>query len=162
MTSAGLGILGCGGIRRDVLAFAVLVVSAGCGRSIETASISGRVTFDGQPVANGTIAFLPVDGKGPTAGAVIANGAYAVAKLTPGPKLVRIEAFAEQVAFPRSRGDMERQSRDRPRPVGPSPVADPNLIPADAPGNNAEVAIVRGSQQRDFEITGRAQLPSRP
>lgn len=146
--------------RRDVVpvvvAIVVMVGVAGCRRSIETASVSGRVALDGQPVANGTIAFLPTDGKGPTAGGVVAGGAYEVARLAPGPKIVRIEAFREQVAFPRSRADMERTSRD-PRPPAPTePPPDPNLIPRDAAGNNVEVTIAPGRQSMDFEVRGAA------
>lgn len=140
----------------------MLLAAAGCGRSIETASISGRVTFAGQPVANGTIAFLPSDGRGPTAGAVIVGGSYAVERLTPGPKFVRIEAFAEQAAFPKSRGDLEQQARKRPPAGGVSPPVDPNLIPPDAPGNNVEVTIVRGAEVRDFEITRPVDRAPRP
>lgn len=142
------------GVLPVVVALVVTVGVPGCRRSIETASVSGRIVLDGQPVANGTIAFLPTDGKGPTAGAVVADGAYEVARLAPGPKIVRIEAFREQVAFPRSRAEMERTAGD-PRPPKPTePPPDPNLIPRDAAGNNVEVTIAPGRQSMDFEVTG--------
>jgi hypothetical protein len=67
----------------------LLVVGCGSGDLVE---ISGEVAYCGQPVNKGTIAFLPADGKGPTAAGTIADGRYSV-KTSPGPKEVRIEGF---------------------------------------------------------------------
>ncbi|HEY4259942.1 MAG TPA: hypothetical protein VGM98_07275 [Schlesneria sp.] len=57
-----------------------IVIASGCGGTggPERAIVSGEVTFDGQPIETGVIAFIP-DGatKGPTAGAAIQNGRYA-------------------------------------------------------------------------------------
>jgi len=62
----------------------------GCGP--RTFPITGAVTFDGEPVAAGTIVFEPADGRGPTAGGIVAAGRYEVAAPTPGKKRVRIFA----------------------------------------------------------------------
>ena len=67
-------------------------MSAGCGHGDGLVQIGGGVTYDGQPVKNGTISFLPPDGNGPTAAAIIADGKYSV-KVAPGQKLVQIEGF---------------------------------------------------------------------
>jgi len=48
----------------------------GCGKSGKEASIHGMVKLDGDPVENGTIQFIPVDGKTPSAGVAIKNGYY--------------------------------------------------------------------------------------
>ena len=40
--------------------------------------VEGKVTFKGQPVKSGSIAFEPVDRKGPSLGGVIADGRYSV------------------------------------------------------------------------------------
>lgn len=57
----------------------ILICSLGCGGSggPERANVTGQVTFDGQPVEKGVIAFVP-DGStvGPTSGAIIENGRY--------------------------------------------------------------------------------------
>jgi hypothetical protein len=66
-------------------------VFAGCGGG-GLCDIHGTVTFNGQPVKKGAIKFLPPDGKGPTAAAIIADGAYAT-KVAAGSKLVKIEGF---------------------------------------------------------------------
>ncbi|HEV3142386.1 MAG TPA: hypothetical protein VGZ47_00715 [Gemmataceae bacterium] len=61
--------------RHAGIVFLALFVGAGCNSSTK-GRIHGKVTLDGQPVANGSIAFIPTDGKSPTAGAVIKDGIY--------------------------------------------------------------------------------------
>lgn len=68
----------------------LLVLLGGCSRGDGLTAISGTVTYDKQPVRSGTIDFVPADGKGPTAAAVITDGKYSV-KAAPGPKSVSIE-----------------------------------------------------------------------
>ena len=47
----------------------LLVFAAGCGRNTGKVSIGGDVSYDGQPVATGTIIFTPVEGtQGPSTG----------------------------------------------------------------------------------------------
>jgi hypothetical protein len=69
----------------------VLLLSAGCHRS-GLAPVTGKVTVDGTPLADGTISFESVDRLQPTAGGVIKNGTYTVS-MTTGPKIVRIQGF---------------------------------------------------------------------
>ena len=55
------------------------VFVAGCGgvSGPERAAVSGKVTFDGEPVHQGSIAFIPTGNTtGPTAGAVIEKGEF--------------------------------------------------------------------------------------
>ncbi|MGY8768910.1 MAG: hypothetical protein ACKVH8_10855 [Pirellulales bacterium] len=61
----------------------------GCGGEPSLPSITGKVTFDGQPIEVGSIMFEPVDGKGTTEGGTIENGTYTVS-VTSGSKKVRI------------------------------------------------------------------------
>src|SRR5690242_20151480 len=87
---------------------AVLVcVAAGCGGG--AASVSGAVTFNGEPVGEGFITFLPADGKGPSAAGPIESGHFAVDHLTPGPKVVKIEAV-KQVPFARTSEEMKKRA----------------------------------------------------
>ncbi|MBN2293115.1 MAG: hypothetical protein JXM70_11855 [Pirellulales bacterium] len=61
------------------LAICLTVTFYGCGGDGREA-IEGKVTFDGQPLADGQISFLPMPGtKGPTAGAAIKNGEFQIA-----------------------------------------------------------------------------------
>ena len=55
-----------------------VLLMCGCG-SGGRQSIDGTVTLDGQPLEKGTITFIPQSGtQGPTAGAEIADGRYAI------------------------------------------------------------------------------------
>jgi hypothetical protein len=65
---------------------------AGC-TAEKTASIHGRVTLDNEPVANGSIVFLPASGTGKKAAAAIEQGLYSIPatdKLPPGSYRVEI------------------------------------------------------------------------
>ena len=74
------------------LRFRLMLCVAGCGHSDGLVQIGGGVTYDGQPVKSGTISFLPPDGNGPTAAAIIADGKYSV-KVAPGKKQVQDRGF---------------------------------------------------------------------
>lgn len=71
---------------------ALMPCLAGCGCRDGLTVISGTVVYGGRPVQRGVIAFLPVDGNGPTAAAVVSDGKYSV-KAAPGLKRVQIEAY---------------------------------------------------------------------
>ena len=74
---------------RWLLPSLVLLLVGGCGGS-GLVDVRGKVTYDGQPVQRGTIAFFPSDGKGPTTAALITNGRYML-KVPLGRKRVKIE-----------------------------------------------------------------------
>ena len=84
-------LLGC--------AFAATLLSAGCGRNQgpERAVISGTVTFNGQPIPDGTIRFVPDASLSlPTTGTVIKDGKYKAERLggvPVGTHKVQIEAM---------------------------------------------------------------------
>ncbi len=67
------------------------VLLAGCGGEPSTAEVSGTVTFDGQPLAEGQISFVPVAGGGKGGGGAITGGSYRV-KTQPGKNKVQITA----------------------------------------------------------------------
>lgn len=64
--------------------------AGGCGSSLAT--VSGTVTFNGQPVERGVINLTPADGKGAGVGGSIENGAYLLRDVVPGEKIVRLSA----------------------------------------------------------------------
>ncbi len=70
----------------------ILTCLASCGDRKET--IQGTVTFDDQRVANGSIAFVSIEGEPIREGAVITDGQF-VARLPPG--TYRIELNAKRV-----------------------------------------------------------------
>jgi hypothetical protein len=62
----------------------------GCGSKFSSAE--GHVSFDGQPIQEGTISFDPVDGQVASAGCAIQGGEYKIDRILPGKKIVRITA----------------------------------------------------------------------
>jgi hypothetical protein len=71
-----------------LLAF-LIVLAAGCSDN-KTGQVSGTVLVDGQPIEKGAISFVPVDGKGQTAGGEIKDGKYLVPNASPGTMKVEI------------------------------------------------------------------------
>ena len=141
--------------RRAWLALAVTALAAttGCGGPPK-ALARGRVTLDGEPLAHGTIAFLPADGKGPTAGGLVTAGGYEVRGMAPGLKLVRVEGFDAEAAFPATTDELAEQAAAQPRkPSEPADAA--GVIPADAAGNNAKREVAAGEQVIDVAISRR-------
>ncbi len=76
------------------LALATLLLP-GCGPGgLDKHTVTGTVTFDGEPVGEGDIIFTADDGSGVTDAGKIANGKYSL-ETTPGKKSVRIMAMRE-------------------------------------------------------------------
>src|SRR5262245_59371764 len=114
----------------------LLLGLSGCGGS---AGVSGKVTYDGNPVEDGYITFAPKDDMGQKVGAKIENGRYVVKDILPGPKVVSISAN-KAGQKPLSTEDLARQAEERKKGTA-APVESPELIPADAEGNNKEVEV---------------------
>ena len=127
-----------------LLAFA----AAGCGGN--AASVSGGVTYNGQPVGNGAVTFLPADGIGPVAGGKITAGRYVVEGLTPGPKVVQVLAV-KAVPFARNTEEMARRAAENKAKGDGSGLIDPaDTIPADAVGNNATHEVKPSRRRRSI------------
>ncbi|MDY3552496.1 hypothetical protein R5W24_001579 [Gemmata sp. JC717] len=67
-----------------VTAFAAAVALVGCSDGPDLADVSGTVSYDGKPLDDGAITFVPADGKGGTAGGVIKDGKYTAARVPTG------------------------------------------------------------------------------
>ena len=121
------------------------VIGCGAKRGVEKVIVSGKVSYDGQPVANGQIYFYPAEGtKGPVSGAPIKDGAY-VARAKDGVPVgkhsVKIEGYRSRNA---SRdGDMLTQSAAGGAPVQyiPSKYNQSTLLKATIPGDNGKFAL---------------------
>lgn len=93
--------------RLSVFTVLVLPLLVGCGGPKgNQIPVAGSVQFEGQPIAQGTITFMPVSGVGQTTGAQIVNGGYST-DVSPGEMAVQITGVrlvssskptAEQVA----------------------------------------------------------------
>ena len=73
-----------------LLAVAVAFL-AGCGNG--QATVSGKITFNGEPVSRGAITLIPRDGKGQSVGAPVEGGSYLIRDVLPGEKTVQIIAI---------------------------------------------------------------------
>ena len=105
-------------------------------------AVSGVVSLDGRPIENGTIEFLPADGKGPTAAAIIEGGRYQV-RVAPGAKEVRIVGY-------RKTGERHVDPGD---PSSPMIDVQDQIVPArynTASELRCEVGAGRG--RHDFEL----------
>ncbi len=122
----------------------------GCGSP--AATVSGEVTYEGQPVGDGYISFTPADGKGKDAGAPIANGRYLVANLPPGPKVVKVIAV-KKVNFASTSEEMKQKATTAQKAGNyDGLVAPADTIPDNADGNNARVEVNVGGNKRDFHL----------
>ena len=117
--------------------------SAGCsGDGLH--SISGSVTLEGQMLENGTIEFLPADGRGPTAGAIIERGRYSV-RMAPGPKTVRIHGFKKVGQGPAAPGD----------PTSPMIDVNQQIVPAKYNTHSGlHCEVTSDKLAYDFALTG--------
>jgi hypothetical protein len=83
-----------------------IVSPIGCGPpgGIKRVVVSGRVSYQGQPVADGTVTFMPIKGtKGPAASATIEDGVYKVSVgggVPAGVQRVEIQAFHPAATIP--------------------------------------------------------------
>jgi len=71
------------------------LLAGGCGASSSDYPVTGTVTWKGQPLDQGSIQFLPEEGKGTMVGAEIRDGHYALPNppgLAPGTYRVRINS----------------------------------------------------------------------
>lgn len=89
------------------MAMSVLPACAGCnrGNGLDLQEISGNVSWNSQPLDNGTIQFSPVATDGLAGGSVIAEGKYLIPRqkgLPPGKYAVRISAADPKSGVPRS------------------------------------------------------------
>jgi hypothetical protein len=125
-----------------VLAFASSVL--GCNSEPSQSTVKGSVTLDGQPLTEGRITFIAVDGGVQTAEAKIASGQYE-AVVPPGEKRVEIRA-------PKVTGKQKMYDT----PDSPSVDVVTELLP---PRYNVDSTLTMtvgdGEQEKSFELTGK-------
>ena len=129
----------------------VLALAAGCGpvNPLGRKAASGKVTLNGEPLKNGSIEFSPLAADGILSGAMIIDGAYAIATqkgLPPGKYTVRI--FSVQ-----SRGK-KPDPKTPPSLKFPTPGVD--LIPPEYNTKSEHTAEVtaRGPNEFNYDISG--------
>ena len=120
-----------------ILLFAAFLVTAcGCRKSVPT-SVSGAVTFKGQPIEKGYVTFYPDDGGTETTiGCDIKDGAYKITDIKPGKRRVLVTTAPA----------MEVTEHKTLKIAAFSPIT------AATPGNNQIVEIRKGPQGLDIEL----------
>jgi hypothetical protein len=126
-----------------LVACTVLLAAVGCGGG--GGSVSGDVTYEGEPVKDGYISFIPTDGRGQTAAGPIKDGKYSVSNVPLGKKTVKVEASSGAGPSVQSQGDMEKLSKEWMGKVGPSGIISTETVPANADGNNQSYDVQSGT-----------------
>jgi hypothetical protein len=128
--------------------FAILFLSAGCGKDAgNRGALSGKVTLDGQPLEQGSILLMPIEGaKGPATGGQIERGRYSLSDKA-GPAVGRNRVEIRAV---RKSGKMVQ------KPMAPQGEMVEGVEEAVAPRFNSEstlkVEIKPGNNTADFEV----------
>ncbi|WP_437186968.1 carboxypeptidase-like regulatory domain-containing protein [Planctomicrobium sp. SH668] len=97
--------------RYTITCLAVAILMAGCGSSTPNGVVSGKVTFEGEPVTEGSVLFVPQDTKFGGEAPINADGSYSIKTqiggLPPGKYLVAVQLpRVEMGATKRSPGTM--------------------------------------------------------
>jgi len=119
----------------------LILLAAGCAEPT-TGRVAGAVTLDGKPAELGSIALIPVDGRGSTAGAEILAGRYEIE--------VQFGEFKVEIRVPKVVG--QKKLYDAPD----SPVKDLMAETLPARYNDEtelRLKIAPGETRRDFELS---------
>lgn len=123
------------------LAILSLLLLGGCQKGPAVGTVHGVVTFDGQPLKKGVIHFAPLDGKSPTAAAIIQDGRF-TAEVPVG--LMRVEINASRVV-----------GQHRAYAAADSPLEDDlmEIIPPEFNRKSKQTLTVqRGTQEVRYEV----------
>jgi hypothetical protein len=131
--------------QRGWFVVAVALSLAGCGDKSNRLPMAGTVTWQGRPLAKGSIVFVPTaEHRGPKVGAPIVNGEYEIERdrgATPGTYRVEVRADA---------GEYPHSPSDKPRPKVPAPQM---IIPPEYNRQSKLTVIVSREKARfDFKL----------
>jgi hypothetical protein len=133
------------------LAVASLTMAAASGCGPSKASITGTVTYSGQPLPSGTITFASEAGAKPVKAAPITDGKYTITDFIAGPAKVTILTTP-----PPSSGG--RAPPGAPVIAAPTTAAPGKYVPIPAKYNNPEQSglsydVKSGANTKDFPLT---------
>jgi hypothetical protein len=126
----------------------------GCGPTATT--VSGTVTYNGEPVEQGAITFRPADGQGQSFGAQIVDGAYTTAAGSPGSRTAVVMGV-KKIDFGMSSDEAMRKADEAQaagKPWGGHLSEPADYIAEDAEGNSQTVEITPGHQTLNIEVKG--------
>lgn len=127
------------------LALIAMLLCAGCAGDT-TGTVSGQVTFNGQPLEKGLISFSTQDGQGGTGGSEVLQGRYRVAELRPGKYFVHIAGQSTSPIITPGSPEAERKLSQQEI----NAMMDP--LPAGANGNDQTIEVQAGEQTHDFRL----------
>ncbi len=120
------------------------LLSSGCGGG-GGSSVSGTVTFNGQPVEKGLISFYSADGKGTPVGGPISGGKYTVKNVPVGKAKVEVTSQTAPKASD-SMGDSVKEGKE-----GKKASSKDDILPTDE-GNGQFHEIAAGSATLDLTL----------
>lgn len=131
-----------------VLLFSLcLIPICGCGpEKTKEVMVTGSITIDGEPLEEGSIQFVSVEGETPTGGGTIINGTY-TAQVSPGAKKVLVLAYEVVGEEPEYEGVADSPMREVRELVTPEAYNAKHLTPLEATITDADMEGV------DFELT---------
>jgi hypothetical protein len=146
--------------------FVLLGTAAGCDSGPRTSTVTGKVTYGGAPVANGTLTFQPQDQTGIPGSAKITDGQYIIKTLPAGKYKVLVEARPEEAGSAATMEErMQHQKADMKKMMEMKQQAMKNRrkgvaimeqalggIPNTAPGNGAIHEITGSPQELDIVV----------
>lgn len=133
-----------------LLCISIPLMLTACGRSDGLVTIRGTVTMDGEPVQDGSISLMPVDGAGITGGGLVRNGSF-TAESSPGEMAVQIYGHRTVQKENPTQEEIERGlATDRVQ-----------YLPAAYNQQSKLRIIVSPSDRRfDFELNSQGNIPS--
>lgn len=151
------------------LSLGLLIVMAGCGgtpRSVQTADVSGKVTFQGKALPGGRLAFVAVKGGFPSSAIISEDGTYQI-KAPIGDVKIGVEngMLKPQGGGGKmgkgSRGGGPPKGGSHPKQPGAEPKEEPvkgkyvaiPLIYADPATSGLTYTVKSGSQTHDIELS---------
>jgi hypothetical protein len=111
-------------------------------------SVSGTVTYNGEPVEDGSVTFTSADGSGPGFGAQVVNGQYKADKVRLGKHVASVRGLTKAPVLTKEESVKAHERRDNRYGL---PI---DYIPEDATGNRETFEIERGKQTLDFALKG--------
>src|SRR5262245_35012255 len=136
---------------KHLLPLGVLAVSlCGCLGS-STGTVSGSVTFNGQPVEKGLITFSPTGNKGGTAGGDIVSGTFRVENLVPAQYQVAVAAVPELKIVAPGAPETKRTLTDAEIRA----MIDP--LPPDTTGKEQTIEVKTGAQLLNFKLESKSK-----
>lgn len=140
---------------RYYLPIALLIASlAGCFSS-STGTVTGVVTFNGQPLEKGLITFSPTGSTGGTAGGDIVAGKFQIEGLVPAAYQVSVAALPELKIVGPNDPEAKRTLSDAEIRA----LIDP--LPPDTTGKEQSIEVKGGQQVLDFKLESKSQ-PAAP